>query len=110
MRVTIPVGTEYNGRTASVNELHALSGGRTERILFSPKVVNGNIILNVTKLSEFVVNIDAEEEIGTLNMHRLYNPYSGEHFYTSDDYEHGYLVGLGWEDEGMSGERNRNRY
>ena len=33
-------------------------------------------------------------------MHRLYNPNSGEHFYTSDDAERDYLVSLGWSSEG----------
>ncbi len=37
---------------------------------------------------------------GTLSMHRVYNPNSGEHFYTSDDYEYGNLVSLGWKNEG----------
>ena len=33
-------------------------------------------------------------------MHRLYNPNSGEHFYTSDDAERDGLVELGWSSEG----------
>ncbi len=33
-------------------------------------------------------------------MHRLYNAWSGEHFYTSDDAEYAGLVELGWKDEG----------
>ncbi len=34
-------------------------------------------------------------------MHRLYNPNSYEHFFTSDDSEFAYLVSLGWQDEGI---------
>ena len=34
------------------------------------------------------------------SMHRLYNPNSGEHFYTSDDAERDGLVALGWNSEG----------
>ncbi len=34
-------------------------------------------------------------------MRRLYNPYSYEHFYTSDDDEQANLVSLGWVDEGQ---------
>lgn len=34
-------------------------------------------------------------------MNRLYNPNSGEHFYTSDINEKDVLVGLGWHDEGI---------
>lgn len=33
-------------------------------------------------------------------MYRLYNPNSGEHFYTSSDVEHDHLVEVGWNDEG----------
>lgn len=34
-------------------------------------------------------------------MNRLYNPNSGEHFYTKDANEKNVLVGLGWQDEGI---------
>ncbi len=37
---------------------------------------------------------------GSFSMHRLYNPYSGEHFYTSDDSESNTLVDVGWTLEG----------
>ena len=33
-------------------------------------------------------------------MYRLYNPNSGEHFYTGDKSEKDYLVSVGWNDEG----------
>ena len=39
--------------------------------------------------------------VTTLTMHRLYNKYTGEHFYTSNDTEHKKLVSLGWTDEGI---------
>lgn len=35
------------------------------------------------------------------SMKRLYNPNSGEHFYTSSDYEKSSLVRLGWRDESV---------
>ncbi len=35
-----------------------------------------------------------------VTMHRLYNPNSGEHFYTASADEKDWLVGLGWNDEG----------
>jgi len=41
--------------------------------------------------------VDAEPE----PMHRLYNPYSGEHFYTSSDGEKAHLVAVGWKSEGV---------
>lgn len=45
----------------------------------------------------FPVEQDADEP-GV--MHRLYNPNSGEHFYTSDAGEKAHLVSLGWNSEG----------
>ncbi len=40
------------------------------------------------------------EPVEGASMHRLYNAWSGEHFYTSDDAEYAGLVELGWKDEG----------
>ena len=34
-------------------------------------------------------------------MHRLYNPWSGEHFYTASDKEKNGLVAVGWNYEGI---------
>jgi hypothetical protein len=34
-------------------------------------------------------------------MYRVYNPYSGEHFYTADENEKAHLVSVGWTDEGI---------
>ena len=39
--------------------------------------------------------------MGTEVMYRLYNPYSGEHFYTSSLVEREVLVTVGWTDEGV---------
>ena len=36
----------------------------------------------------------------SIDMHRVYNPNSGEHFYTSGENEYSTLIGLGWGDEG----------
>ena len=38
---------------------------------------------------------------GEVNMYRLYNPNSGEHFYTANEAERNTLIGLGWNDEGI---------
>lgn len=40
-------------------------------------------------------------EIKTVNMYRLYNPNSGEHFYTGSVMERVHLVDLGWKYEGI---------
>ena len=38
--------------------------------------------------------------IGSVAMHRLYNPNSGEHFYTASEFEYNSVVAAGWSDEG----------
>lgn len=43
----------------------------------------------------------AMEESETVDMYRLYNPNSGEHFYTGNWSERTNLVGLGWISEGI---------
>lgn len=39
--------------------------------------------------------------INSIDMYRIYNPNSGEHFYTADENEKNHLVGLGWRYEGI---------
>ena len=41
------------------------------------------------------------EEKQPVNLYRLYNPNSGEHFYTSSQKEKKHLITLGWKDEGI---------
>jgi surface protein len=50
--------------------------------------------------STFQINCAYGAE-NTNAMYRLYNPNSGEHFYTADFIEHANLVGAGWKDEGV---------
>ncbi len=51
--------------------------------------------LNLTSGTVHADNTD------TVNMYRLYNPNSGEHFYTGNDKERSHLVSVGWKDEGL---------
>lgn len=51
-------------------------------------------------------NVGEEEttddtEVTAKAMHRLYNPNSGEHFYTASDKEKNYLASIGWKYEGI---------
>ena len=50
----------------------------------------------------FVAVDDSEETIKTISMHRLYNPNSGEHFYTGSIEERDNLVRAGWQYEGVA--------
>lgn len=44
---------------------------------------------------------NANDQISVIPMYRLYNPNSGEHFYTASVNEKNYLVKIGWNDEGI---------
>lgn len=46
------------------------------------------------------ITMQLKQSSGT-NVYRLYNPNSGEHFYTSGLAEKKYLVKIGWQDEGI---------
>lgn len=41
------------------------------------------------------------DKVTSVSMHRLYNPNSGEHFYTKEAAEKNHLVSLGWQAEGV---------
>ncbi len=59
----------------------------------------GNRIKEIKKGSTGNVTLYAKWT-QTVSMKRLYNPYTGEHFYTSDVVEFDNLVALSWKDEG----------
>ena len=46
-------------------------------------------------------NPDNPGQDGSQPMYRLYNPNSGEHFFTASTVERQHLIGLGWNDEGQ---------
>ena len=54
----------------------------------------------VDNFSIKVYATSAANPVTTKPMHRLYNPNSGEHFYTAEDAERDNLISLGWNDEG----------
>ena len=56
----------------------------------------------LTHFSPFAFVEAVEEEIETIAMHRLYNPNSGEHFYTGSIEERDNLVRAGWQYEGVA--------
>ena len=58
LKVTLPVESKYNGRTALV--LHKKADGTVEK--FSPVVENGFVTVEVTELSPFVVAFEKENE------------------------------------------------
>ena len=57
-----------------------------------------------TEVSNYDVLVSAEETYqrlaSALEVHRLYNPYTGEHFFTTSDFERDSLTAAGWDNEG----------
>ena len=47
-----------------------------------------------------IVNVDNSGS--TIDVYRLYNPYSSEHFFTNNNGERQYLASIGWNDEGVA--------
>ena len=54
-----------------------------------------------TSMSGHEYALTVSEPPQTQTMYRLYNPYTGEHFYTANAGERQTLIGLGWKDEGI---------
>jgi N-acetylmuramoyl-L-alanine amidase len=50
--------------------------------------------------AEEAAKSDSDQDKGEKTMYRLYNPNSGEHFYTGDETEKNRVVAAGWNDEG----------
>lgn len=70
---------------------------------------NGKAYVNTTQVIDGVTYVFDNQGkcvsetpvVSTVNMYRLYNPNSGEHFYTSNAGERDLLASLGWHDEGI---------
>ena len=73
-------------------------------VVYDPEVTDDNLEAPVFESSdEDVVTVsEAPAPVETVTMYRLYNPNSGEHFYTSDTAERDNLINLGWLDEGIA--------
>lgn len=60
------------------------------------------IVLIASLLCLVALPQEASAETQTVSVYRLYNPYSGEHFYTTDTSERDGLVQKGWNYEGLA--------
>ncbi len=94
IKVSLAVDPQYNGRKVKVTQVHE---GQAIDHPEADRVRNGAVKLDVTELSEFVIAVDN----GPQEMHRLYNPWSGEHFYTADPDERDSVEAAGWTYEGI---------
>ena len=94
-------GDALHGRIAQPvgvgNGVDEEPGGRTER---HPHGQVGREVASSRAALRAVDPKGQPSETGTITMHRLYNRWTGEHFYTSSDEEKAHLVSVGWTDEG----------
>ena len=63
---------------------------------------NGVLTFTTGHFSQYVALCGAQDAIAITPMYRLYNPNSGEHFYTGSVEERDGLVALGWQLEGVA--------
>lgn len=101
--------TKVNGWTNSdlattgawyINYTRPLYDEEMNKYTSSPNKVNyGNPGKN--QAPPVVIDTPSVNEDGTFNMFRLYNPNSGEHFYTSNTDERDNLIKVGWRYEGV---------
>ena len=86
-----------------VQMLYLDPNGNVERLLTTYE--NGWASGILTHCSEYAIVYDESgtaDDQGTVEMHRLYNPNSGEHFFTGNVGEKDFLITLGWSYEGVA--------
>ncbi len=92
----INVGQELkNGPNGSCNEAVVVYGE------FGPNLDGEYIFISQKLAKQQGLSVQGTRtDNANCTMHRLYNPNSGEHFYTANDVEKNHLVSLGWKYEG----------
>ena len=80
-----------------------LSQGRDYDVSYANNTNPGTATVTVTGKGNYTGRATGSFKIvdGGIVMYRLYNPYTGEHFYTASDYERASLARAGWNYEGV---------
>ena len=85
----------------------SLTNGEHYSVSYSGNTATGVATVTITGIGQYVgskvitFNIVDGTIPETINMYRLYNPNSGEHFYTSSIEERNVLIDAGWNYEGV---------
>ena len=121
LKLTFPVNKQFEGEATLITHVGTRKNGDLYVIGRTHGTVeNASVSTSVNHLSEFIVAVgdeasapaedpddkgkgeeDTEDKVAAQDMHRLYNPYSGEHFYTASTDERDYLIEVGWKYEGV---------
>ena len=94
LSISLPIDAKYNGHVIIVYHHQGADGITKTRAIAR----DGYVSFTVTSLSGFAME---DTGIETQTMYRLYNPNSGEHFYTASIVERDATVAAGWNDEGI---------
>ncbi len=101
--VNLPANTTYTIRVMD-NPSAALGWASYELSVYDKNGVTGYDTDGTSDEGEALDDLSGDEDTSGdeyVFMYRLYNPNSGEHFYTGDDTEWGVLVDAGWNAEGI---------
>jgi len=105
LNITLEIeGLDENSEYYIVRE-HEFEDGSTvvERVDVYVDYENSLIVFDTDLFSTYVlVEVQQETEPAGVEMYRLYNPNSGEHFYTGSVAERDFLVTAGWRYEGVA--------
>ena len=97
--ITPEPALSMNGKTLVKGTDYSISFANNVNPGTAAITITGSGSYTGTKTITFQITKKAVETQKTV-MHRLYNPNSGEHFYTANTAEKDYLVKLGWKYEG----------
>ena len=97
-----PVFTRIYNDSAPLRTIYSLKGASKEKTMKKKKLLSVLVAaaLSCSLFSAVPVVSQAADTSG-VTMYRLYNPNSGEHFYTKNASEKSGLVTAGWKDEGI---------
>lgn len=85
--------------TVNMNNHNLESGDYNIELYYMDNQGGYHLVNSIVENIIFDDTLTVNNKVDT--MYRVYNPNSGEHFYTRSAYEKNYLVSLGWNDEGI---------
>ena len=103
VEISIPVELQKKGRTFKVVRLHNDAATVLSTTLNGMKLTFETDQFSTYALvySDTATDTKPDASVKTVDMYRLYNPNSGEHFYTASAGEKDHLVSVGWNYEGL---------
>ncbi len=102
--VTIPASVTaagpalFQGNDRPIRITYGGTKGRWQALFETPGAMG---MAAVHGAQEFTVTVLQEGQTASVPMHRMYDPNSGEHFYSGSELERDFLVEAGWHYEGV---------